>query len=113
MQPAYRYRATVRNVVDGDTFDAAVDLGFHVRAEVRFRMAGVNAPELHGSTREAGEAAKAWLASRIGAREVILDTTRGQEKYGRWLATVYVDGGESVNQRMVEEGLAVPFMDRR
>ena len=57
----YEYRARVVEVVDGDTIDLSVDLGFHFAFGTRFRLLGINAPELHAENPAPGQAAKAAL----------------------------------------------------
>ena len=48
------YRARLVKVIDGDTIDVYLDAGFHGYREERLRLLGVNAPEVHGSTKTAG-----------------------------------------------------------
>ena len=54
MQPEYLYRARVINVVDGDTFDAEIDLGFYVKTTQRFRLSRIDTPEVRGKERPKG-----------------------------------------------------------
>ena len=112
-KPPYIYRAKLINVVDGDTVDLAVDVGFRVSITDRFRLLGINAPEMHGTSSPAGKEAKAALASMLaGVETLTIKTHKGQDKYGRWLADIYVntDGGELlVNKIMVVEGHAVEY----
>ena len=61
----YRYRATLRRVIDGDTVDCDVDLGFEIIAVERFRLLGINAPEKRKPTYDAGIAAKQHLESLL------------------------------------------------
>ena len=56
----------------------------------RFRMYGINAPEMKGSSKSKGEESKEWLTRRIERKTVTVETARGQEKFGRWLATVFI-----------------------
>lgn len=103
----YEYRAKVERVVDGDTVDVVVDLGFDVHVRQRLRLLGINAPEKTGPTREAGYAARDYLAELLGAGPVTVSTsTDAREKYGRYLAWI-IAGGVRVNQAMVEAGHAV------
>lgn len=99
----WTYRATVLRVVDGDTLDVMVDFGFDRYGKMTLRLEGVDAPEVRmtaGVT--AGEkAAGLDLAERlrlmIEGRRVLIQTTKDRrEKYGRYLATVFLDG-EDVN----------------
>lgn len=102
----YEYRATLIKVVDGDTIDVTTDLGFHVRMEMKLRLYGINAPEL---TTTAGKAARAFLSDTLPrtAWALKLKTQRDkQEKYGRYLATVFLTDGTNVNDLMVDQGHA-------
>lgn len=107
----YQYRATLIRVVDGDTIDASVDLGFSVRVDMRLRLAQINAPEMN--TQE-GKAARAFLADALKDGALTVETFKDKkEKYGRYLAVVYAGSaavGKSVNAMMIEGGHAVEFM---
>ena len=106
----YEYKVTILKVIDGDTIDAKVDLGFRVSMEMRFRLAGINAPEL---STQSGKASKArlqeWLP--VGSIATVRSQKDRQEKYGRYLGTFYDLDGHDINARMVMEGLAVPYME--
>lgn len=105
----YSYRANIVRVIDGDTVIADVDLGFGIWLRgLSLRLAGLNAPELHGATATAGQAARQRLADLVMDRQVSLDTHQGQEKYGRWLATITVAEGV-VNEILIAEKQAVPW----
>ena len=112
-EPAYLYRAIVVRVVDGDTVDVDIDLGFYTWIKKqRIRLVGIDAPELRGDEKTAGKAAKAYLTKLIDGKEIIIRTIKGRDggdsrgKYGRWLGVLYIDGLD-VNQHMVEAGHAV------
>lgn len=114
----YEYKASVISIVDGDTMHVAVDLGFDQYCNKTLRLAGINAPEL--STEE-GVAAKDFLQSLLWSRlagaylPITITTIKDhREKYGRYLATIFVGGldGENINARMIEEGHAVVYDGR-
>ena len=111
-QPPYLYRATVLNVVDGDTVDMEIDAGFHATITTRFRLFGINAPERKGETKQAGDEARDALLTMIPVgSEVLVKTHKGQDKYGRWLAEIQMlDGSTTVNEKMVREKFAVRYM---
>lgn len=106
--PVYRYACVVNRVVDGDTLDVDVDLGFHVWVrKVKIRLTGINCPEMNT---EAGKAAKAFVfevLAPIGISTVVIDTIKA-DKYGnRWNAVVYLPGGSSLNDLLVQAGHAL------
>jgi endonuclease YncB( thermonuclease family) len=119
--------AEVVKVVDGDTvdlrltktFSLPVDFGFYIKdsvslsktAVIRFRLNGINAPEMSGATKVAGLASKAEL-ERLLKLGPITVVSYGQEKYGRWLGGLTVDQGDTpvnVNQSMIDGGFAKPY----
>jgi len=108
----YTYKATIIDVYDGDTVTALVDLGFHTKVQLRIRLFGINTPEIRGKERESGLKARDRVNALIMGKEVVLKTHRDrQEKYGRWLAEIFLPGSEvSINTLLIEEGHAVPFM---
>ena len=108
----YEYRATLVRVVDGDTIDVETDLGFNIDFTQRLRLYGINAPEL--STPE-GLAARAFIIGQLPTAQwaLTIDTVKDkQEKYGRYLATIFVGGAAgltNINDLMVTSGHAVPY----
>ena len=117
----YEYNAKVTSVHDGDTFKATVDLGFSVFVEQTFRMQGINAPELKAPTLLSGTASRDKLRELILDKEIIIksfkpESSLKQEKYGRYLAMVYIFDEYSrrfslnANKLMIDGGFAVPYM---
>jgi len=120
----YEYNAVVDRVVDGDTIDVTIDLGFKVWKKMRVRMEGINTPE--SRTRDLEEK-KRGLAAKDRLKEILLYNNNkcvlkvsGVGKYGRALATVLVDSlsplnGKDgitlidVNKQLIEEGHAVEY----
>jgi len=107
------YRATVVEVIDGDTIDVNIDLGFDIQHKNRLRMYGINAPE--SRTRDkvekaAGLKSKAWLKALIEGKKITVRTYKDGtvEKFGRLLARVYIDGVD-VNAEMVKQDLAKEY----
>lgn len=103
--PAVHYENTeLVRVVDGDTIDLNVDLGFNVHAYPRFRLARINTPEKgQPGAVEATEAMK----TRLAAGKITIDV-KGHDTYGRWIAEVYVNG-KNVNDTMLADKLAKPY----
>lgn len=108
----YVYKAKIVDVHDGDTVTAIVDLGFHTQIEIKVRLFGINAPELKGETKNEGLKSKNRVIDLILNKVVTLKTHKDkQEKYGRWLAEIYLPNQtKSINNLLVEEKLAIPFM---
>jgi len=112
----YHYKMTVTKVVDGDTIYGHVDLGFNIgNKKMEFRLAKINTPEIRGATREAGLTSKKYTEDKVFGKEVIVVTKKDRkEKYGRYLAEIFYkdDTGNyvSLNDDLVQKGLAVPFM---
>jgi micrococcal nuclease len=107
MNQPYTYRAQITRVVDGDTVIADIDLGLNLwRKNVRLRLTGINAPD---AATPQGEAAARALREMFeqGRHEVLISTQKDRsDKYGRLLATIFLFGGTSVNQRLIELGHA-------
>ena len=106
----YRIRS-VHKVVDGDTIDADIDLGFNISLTKRIRLAAVDTPESRTSNtyeKKLGLEVKEWLKKNLdGKKEILIKTELpdSTEKYGRILGRLYVDG-VCLNDRMIEEGYA-------
>lgn len=101
-KPSYTYRASVAQVVDGDTFWAFIHLGFGVNTEQKLRLRGIDAPEL---ARAVGERAKRYLARKLkAAKDVVIMSSRS-DKYDRYLADVWIDN-VYLNQLLVDQGYA-------
>lgn len=110
----YEYRARITRVVDGDTVDAEIDLGFGCFQCERLRLAGLNAPETRGGERVRGLDAKHFLETLIEKhpRLTIRTEKDRQGKYGRYIATLYGDdihgAAVNLNLALIHAGHAVP-----
>ena len=105
----FEYNATVTKVVDGDTIDAMVDLGFNTWKKVRIRMYGINAPESRTrdlEEKKKGLAAKARLIEMLEENEKhFILISHGVGKFGRCLGEIYLKGHEnSLNKQLIWEG---------
>ncbi len=93
--PLYRYRATVRKIVDGDTAEVLMSMGDRLYCVRRIRILGFDAPELIGVTHEAGVAAQDALALIIPVGcMVYIETKLDRTNFNRLLGTVYVEGSD-------------------
>jgi len=110
-EQAYLYRGKIVKVVDGDTVDVELDLGFSIYSKQRFRLYAINAPEMRGEEIEAGKASKEFLKGLIDGKEVLIRTYKDKQgKYGRYLAYIYSrDDDVCINDVMIKEGHAVKY----
>ena len=123
MQPpsrksCYNFRVTeIVKVVDGDTIDVIIDLGFDLYKKERVRVAGVDTPEKRTrdlEEKELGIDATNWLTEQLdsaidGEDDLVIRTEidGGFGKYGRRLGWLYIgEDTESINERMIREGYA-------
>jgi micrococcal nuclease len=111
------YVKKVENVVDGDTIDVLIDLGFDILFQSRVRLAGIDAPE--SRTRDLKEKAlglesKEYLKKYLkDAKSVVIKTEKmnSTEKFGRILGWIYVNGDtESLNDKMINDGYAWGYL---
>ena len=104
----YYYKVEVLRIVDGDTVDVRIDLGFNVWHKCRVRLMGINAPESRTRDLEEkarGLAAKQWLIDRLEFKAVEMKS-HGSGKYGRILGELFVDE-VNINEEMIEKGHAI------
>jgi micrococcal nuclease len=114
----YEYHVKkVTNVVDGDTIDVEIDLGFDISFSSRVRLAGIDTPESRTKDKiekALGLEAKEYVKSKIkDAKEVVIKTEKmdSSEKYGRILGWLYLDGSTvSVNEQMIADGYAWGYL---
>ena len=117
----YNFRVTkIKKVLDGDTIDVVIDLGFDLAKTERVRIAGVDTPEKRTRNLEEkalGLDATNWLKDKLnetikGEDELVVRTELkgGVGKYGRLLGWLYVgDSDLSLNEQMITEGYAWPY----
>lgn len=109
MSKRYVYEnVNITRVIDGDTVEAMVDLGFDVWKVMKLRLYGINAPELKDddfTIRQKAYDSKDYLEKLILNKYVKIESF-GPDKYGRILATIY-DGDCSINDLMIKNNMAV------
>tara|TARA_R110002020_G_scaffold337245_3_gene552759 strand:+ start:382 stop:978 length:597 start_codon:yes stop_codon:yes gene_type:complete len=112
----YEYKVRITRVVDGDTVDAEVDLGFGIFHKDRIRLMGLDTPESRTRNlveKALGGVAKARLKELLKENKgnIILRTSKeGKGKFGRILGTLLIyDGKTSVNEMLIDEGHARPY----
>lgn len=107
----YEYKATILKVVDGDTVDLRISLGFHSYLDIRARLARINTAELNSTDQVQRELA-------VKARDRVVELTKTPDctiqsfkpyktdKYGRWLVELYNVNGVNINDILLTEKLA-------
>ena len=112
---AKEYNAFVTRVIDGDTIEVTLKLGFGIVLKDKVRFLDYDAPETHRVTkvtgpksdweRYLGKEAKKFLTDKIEKQVIIIDVPENRErgKYGRILGTIY-HNGDNINKLMVEKG---------
>lgn len=111
------YVKKVTKVVDGDTIDVEIDLGFDISFNSRVRLAGIDTPESRTTDKAEkalGLEAKAYVKTQIdSAKTVVIKTEKmeSSEKYGRILGWVFLDNSSvSLNQKMIDDGYAWGYL---
>lgn len=100
------YNGHVIRVIDGDTFDALVELGFGVTQKFRIRLYGINTPE--NNTNE-GDKASFIVKKLIENKSVKLIEAKNKDKFGRALAKVKMENGQDLTDYLIKEGLGVEY----
>ena len=107
----------IKNVVDGDTIDVVIDLGFDILFASRVRLAGIDTPESRTTDKAEkvlGLESKDYLKKHLkDAKSVIIKTEKmdSSEKYGRILGWVYINGDTvSINDKMINDGYAWGYL---
>jgi micrococcal nuclease len=111
----YTYKATVERVVEGDTIDLVIDLGFKITSFQPIRLGGINIPGTYNVKKDSeaykkGIKAKAFVPERItdNNNEVIVETDKDIGKFGRYIGIIRLsDREQSLNDELVEKGYAV------
>lgn len=105
----YHYQASVTRVVDGDTFDADVDLGFGITFSQRFRVESVDTPEIYrprnDSEKVHGHQAKDLAVSLLIGKPLFIESKKTPGIYGRYSAKVTLEDGRDFSAVMIESGM--------
>jgi len=101
----YEYKAKIEHVVDGDTIDAVIDLGFKVSTRQRMRLARIDTPE---------RGQDGYTEARVFVRDAVLEKlvkirTEKVSKWGYYLAEIILDDGRNLSDALLEAGLAKPY----
>ena len=105
-----QFQAKVRRVVDGDTLDLDIDLGFHITLSERVRLMGIDTPETRSRDpieKSSGLIAKDFVIDFVADGSVVIKV-HGFGKFGRPLVDLFVDG-HNLNHKLVDLGYAAPY----
>lgn len=110
----YEYKIKkVERIIDGDTLDVEIDLGFNIIISQRVRLAGIDAPETKTKNLEEkvnGLESKRWLEENLTTEKTMLIRTEKDDKYGRILGWIYIgEDNNPINTHMIKEGYAKPY----
>ena len=105
----YEYKGNVIRVVDGDTIDVILDLGFDITQKIRIRLKGIDTPETYRPScdeeKKHGLAAKQFVIDNIYNKSVIVQTYKDHKgKYGRYLADIVFDNNKSIVESLKRNG---------
>lgn len=111
----YEYTATLIRVVDGDTLDLSIDIGFKLTTVQRIRLSGIDTPEIwrrkHTSEEyKKGMKAKAFVVKRLedNDNKLVIRTDKGTGVYGRYIGTLLLSDSEiSLNEELLQKRYAV------
>jgi len=117
LRDPYIYRIKqILKVVDGDTIDASIDLGFDISLEKRIRLAGIDTPESRTTNvkeKAMGLESKEWLKKTLeGSKDILIKTELpdSTEKYGRIIGHLFINDQEtSLNNQMITAGYALAY----
>lgn len=108
----YEYKALVTRVIDGDTIDCRVDLGFDIWVNTRFRLYGIDTPESrtrNKAEKKRGLEVKAYVKDKIW-NQIVTIKTHKKGKFGRYLVWVYEQGEKKcLNLDLIDTGRAKAY----
>jgi micrococcal nuclease len=110
----YQYKIKkIKRIIDGDTIDIDIDLGFNLTISHRVRLKGIDAAETRTKDLEEkaeGIRARLWLEKELARQGEWIIETHKEDKYGRILGTLYLIGDSvTVNEKMLTEGIVKPY----
>lgn len=105
----YTYKIKDVRVIDGDSLEGTVDLGFNITVKLKFRLFGIDTPEISGVERPEGLAAKEFTKNYFSKQTEFKIVVSGKDKYGRYLASVFDNTNLCLNETLVEHGLAIKY----
>ena len=112
----YTYNAKVLQVIDGDTYDLSVDLGFSLNIKIRVRLNGIDTPETtwrakNEEEKERGIAAKSFVESLVLEKEVTIKS-HYLGVYGRYIVDIFLPDSSSLRDVLVENNFEKGFCQK-
>lgn len=112
----YEYKGELKRVVDGDTLDVVIDLGYRMTTTQRIRLARVNTPEIFSAKagtpeHEKGMESKNYVEKRLmdNQNRFRIKTAKRQGKYGRYIGEIFLEDSDiSLNEELLQKNLAKP-----
>lgn len=101
----YEYKARIESVVDGDTIDAVIDLGFKINTRQRLRLARIDTPERG----QDGYAQARDFVTWAVLEKLVTIRTEKVSKWGYYIAEVTLPDGRNLSDALIEAGLAKPY----
>jgi micrococcal nuclease len=101
----FEYLAKVEKVIDGDTIDIAIDLGFSLHYKTRVRLAGIDTAE---KNTDLGKRTKEYVKGILEGNSYRIQTTK-PDKYGRILGELFLPDNSSFNKSLIAQGLAKAY----
>jgi micrococcal nuclease len=101
----YVYDAKITRVIDGDTFDFKIDLGFSINVKERLRLYGVNTPEIKGEEKPEGDRVKTYVTKLILGKTFKIRVYK-KGKYGRYVADLMLSKKERLSVHLYKKGMA-------
>lgn len=108
----YKIKEIVK-VIDGDTVDILIDLGFSVYHKERVRLSGIDTPEMNSKNvleKEMAKKAKTFITTWLKEQKNLTIKTYKDDKYGRLLGEIFGNGGVCVNNLLMEKGFAWDYL---
>lgn len=110
----YNYKAEIEEVIDGDTVDVKIDVGFSTFKKIRLRLNGIDTPEVRTSNdkeKKAGKLVSEFVRKMLRNSTDLYINTKKKGSFGRYLADIYIYRVEkcSFNQYLIEKGFAKKY----
>lgn len=102
------YPVVAYRVIDGDTIEVVLDLGFDLQKKASVRLAGINTPEIRGEEREDGLAVKAQVVEYLAGKNLVCQWLSKGKYAGRFIGRLYVDD-KDLSAYLLEQKLAKPY----